>query len=73
MEKKEKQLRVFSFLVRKKWWTAAGCALAAAAILLLSGSPAIMTAAAARQLPIYCVQRDQKVCALSFDAAWGDV
>lgn len=28
--------------------------------------------AAGRQLPIYCVQRDQKVCALSFDAAWGN-
>ena len=28
-------------------------------------------AAAARQLPIYCVQRDQKVCSISFDAAWG--
>ena len=23
------------------------------------------------QLPIYCVQRDQKVCSISFDAAWG--
>ena len=25
-----------------------------------------------RQLPIYCVQRDYKTCALSFDAAWGN-
>ena len=24
-----------------------------------------------RQLPIYCVERDQKVCSISFDAAWG--
>ena len=29
-------------------------------------------AAATRQLPIYCVQRDQKVVSISFDAAWGD-
>lgn len=26
---------------------------------------------ATRQLPIYCVERDQKVCSISFDAAWG--
>ena len=28
--------------------------------------------ATARQLPIYSVERDQKVCSVSFDAAWGD-
>ena len=33
---------------------------------------AVTTAAAARQLPIYCVQRDQKVVSISFDAAWGN-
>ena len=27
-----------------------------------------------RQLPIYCVDKgQQKVCSISFDAAWGDV
>lgn len=25
-----------------------------------------------RQLPIYCVDKEQKVCAISFDAAWGN-
>ena len=25
-----------------------------------------------RQLPIYSVERDQKVCSVSFDAAWGN-
>ena len=36
-------------------------------------SPAIVGASAStRQLPIYCVQRDDKVAALSFDAAWGN-
>nr|WP_202621067.1 polysaccharide deacetylase family protein [Pseudoflavonifractor sp. 524-17] len=35
--------------------------------------PAIVGAAAAsRQLPIYCVQRDQKMVSISFDAAWGN-
>ena len=32
---------------------------------------AVSASAATRQLPIYCVQRDQKVCSISFDAAWG--
>lgn len=36
-------------------------------------SPAIVGASAsARQLPVYSVQRDDKVVALSFDAAWGN-
>ena len=30
---------------------------------------AVRTSAATRQLPIYCVERDQKVCSISFDAA----
>ncbi len=30
------------------------------------------TAAAGRELPIYCVQRDYKVASLTFDAAWGN-
>jgi len=25
-----------------------------------------------RQLPIYCVDKDQKTCSISFDAAWGN-
>ena len=36
-------------------------------------SPTVVGASASdRQLPIYCVQRDDKVAALSFDAAWGN-
>ena len=35
--------------------------------------PAAVTASTTqRQLPIYCVQRDQKVVSISFDAAWGN-
>ena len=29
-------------------------------------------AASKRELPVYCVQRDEKLVALSFDAAWGN-
>ena len=43
------------------------------ALCLLVDLPAsVTTAAADRQLPIYCVQRDDKACALTFDAAWGN-
>ena len=52
----------------------------AVALVLLVGiifwsvnSPAIVGVSAAdRQLPIYCVQREDKTVALSFDAAWGN-
>ena len=43
-----------------------------AASLLAVASPAAMTAANTRLLPIYSVERDQKMVALSFDAAWGN-
>ena len=33
---------------------------------------AVSVAGTSRQLPIYCVERDQKVVSISFDAAWGD-
>lgn len=53
---------------------AAAFVFAAAAILWAVTSPAVVGAAAAsRELPIYCVQRDNKAVALSFDAAWADV
>ena len=39
----------------------------------LVNAPAVAEASATdRQLPIYCVQRDQKMLAISFDAAWGN-
>lgn len=47
--------------------------LAAAVILSVVNSPAIVGASATtRQLPIYCVQRDDKCVSLTFDAAWGN-
>ena len=61
-------------LLKKKWWSAALCLLLAAGMLyVVNYPPAVGAAATSRQLPIYCVQRDQKMVSLSFDAAWGDV
>lgn len=62
------------FLMLKRRYVTLLCATAVSAAIfaVIAFSPAaINTAAAARQLPIYCVQRDQKVCSISFDAAWG--
>lgn len=62
------------FLVKRKIFTAAACLLAACAMFYIVYHPAVVGAAATtRQLPIYCVQRDQKMLSISFDAAWGDV
>ncbi len=60
--------------VKRKHLTVLGCALAAAVILGAVNAPAVVgVSASQRQLPIYCVQRDQKMISISFDAAWGDV
>ena len=60
-------------LFRKKRLTALACALAAALIFYVVNYPYAATAASTnRQLPIYCVQRDQKLISISFDAAWGN-
>ena len=60
-------------LLRRKLLTLCACLLCAAAMFYIVSHPAIVGAATTtRQLPIYCVQRDQKVVSLSFDAAWGN-
>ena len=53
------------------------CVLAVALVLSLvyiGQSPAVPVSSTKRDLPIYCVQKpeDEKVVALSFDAAWGN-
>lgn len=59
--------------IKGRYLAAAACVLVAAAMFYVVNHPAIVGAAAAtRQLPIYCVQRDQKMASLSFDAAWGN-
>ncbi len=53
----------------------AGVALALAVVLIfwVVNSPRIIgVAATTRQLPIYCVKRDDKCVSLTFDAAWGN-
>lgn len=53
--------------------SAMGLILAVVLIFWTVNSPAIVgVSASKRQLPVYCVQRDDKVVALSFDAAWGN-
>lgn len=48
-------------------------ALMVAVIFLAVSAPTMIeTAKAARKLPIYCVQRDDKCVSLTFDAAWGN-
>ncbi len=60
-------------LLKRKALSLCICLLCAAVMFYVVSHPAIVGAAAAtRQLPIYCVQRDQKVVSLSFDAAWGN-
>ena len=62
------------FILKRKWLTFGAAALCAAAIFCAVNVPTVVSASVAtRQLPIYCVERDQKVCSISFDAAWGDV
>jgi peptidoglycan/xylan/chitin deacetylase (PgdA/CDA1 family) len=47
--------------------------LAVVAMFAAVNNPAVVgVSAATRKLPIYCVQRDQKLVSLSFDAAWGN-
>ena len=72
--KKIGECRKPKFLVLKRRWLTLGAAvLAAAGVFAAVNYPAaVSTAATTRQLPIYSVERAQKVCAISFDAAWGE-
>ena len=67
-------MQTMKFLIlRRRTLTVLACALAAAAMFALVNAPAVAEASASsRQLPIYCVQRDQKMLSISFDAAWGN-
>ena len=60
-------------LLKRKVLSLFLCLLCAVAMFYIVNHPAVIGAAATtRQLPIYCVQRDQKMVSLSFDAAWGN-
>lgn len=57
----------------KKLFSAVGMILIVALIFYAVNSPAIVgVSATERQLPVYCVQTDEKVVAMSFDAGWGN-
>ena len=56
----------------KKWTLAAALATGLLVATLCSVPRAVTAAATQRDLPIYCVQKDSKVCSLTFDAAWAD-
>ena len=59
-------------ILKRKWLMLAAAAVCSIAIFCAVNAPASVSASVAtRQLPIYCVERDQKVCSISFDAAWG--
>ena len=64
--------KLFSGRHGKKWTMAAALAVGLGMALFTAIPRAITTAATQRDLPIYCVQKDSKVCALTFDAAWGN-
>ena len=61
------------FVIPKRCLAIPAALLCVCALCLLVNLPAsVTTAAAERQLPVYCVQREDKVCSLTFDAAWGN-
>ena len=64
--------RFFSGIIREKRGGAICLCLAVLIFGVVNAPWVVGAAATARQLPIYCVQRDQKVVSISFDAAWGN-
>lgn len=65
-------------IILKKKSLIAGAIVICSAIVLIAAVvklvPAVVQAAAQnRELPIYCVDKSEKVVSLSFDAAWGNV
>lgn len=68
-----KEKRTHIFTLHRRWLVAVGTLALAAVIFCVTLYPASRTAAATqRQLPIYSVERSDKLCAISFDAAWGN-
>lgn len=68
-----KENRVRVLLLRRRLAVLLCTIAAAAGIFYVTLYPASRTAAATtRQLPIYSVERKEKLCSISFDAAWGE-
>lgn len=69
--RKKDNFRVW--VVSKPFWASMACLVVAVAMFLVVNYPAAVGASSTtRELPIYCVQRDQKMLSISFDAAWGN-
>lgn len=69
------RLSDFKKIIQKHRGALSGLGFVLAIVLMFwaVNSPAIVgVSASSRQLPVYSVQRDDKVVALSFDAAWGN-
>jgi peptidoglycan/xylan/chitin deacetylase (PgdA/CDA1 family) len=67
----ERPARVL-LLRRRHLLVLAALALSGAIFWVVSRPAAVSAAAARRQLPIYSVERSEKICSISFDAAWGN-
>lgn len=66
-------MKLKAIFFKRKVTTGVACLLAAVLMFGVVYYPAaVSVAGTSRQLPIYCVQRDQKVVSISFDAAWGN-
>ena len=67
--------RTHIFFLKRRYVLAMALLAISAAIFYVVSYPAAQAAYATdRQLPIYCVDcGEEKRCAISFDAAWGDV
>lgn len=66
-------IRFHVISIRKCKWVLLGALVIAGLSLTVGKSTAARRASAAtRDLPIYCVDRPDRVCALTFDAAWGN-
>ncbi len=64
-----------SYILRRRGAVLQALALLAAVVLIFwaVNTPAVVgVSASKRELPVYCVQQDEKLVALSFDAAWGN-
>ena len=66
-------MKILTVRLKKGYLLAVGALVLAAILLVSPVGDAVSAAAVKRDLPIYCVQKDSKVCSLTFDAAWGNV
>ncbi len=67
--------RIHIYFFKKRYLLVLAVLVLSAAVFYVVSYPAAQAAYATdRQLPIYCVDcGEEKRCAISFDAAWGDV